>query len=143
MATQVLVLTNLYAYEKGLNRALEAAKLAGAGMNVVFLIDPGSVADIVRGLGQQGWLGSGALRNLETSMLEGYRALATDILEEAQSRFSGAGIAVETSVREMSPHKYICDLLNEKSITVMVSGSPSLAGKLQKILGQIEWIEEE
>lgn len=143
MATQVLVLTNLYAYEKGLNRALEAAKLAGAGMNVVFLIDPGSVADIVRDLGEEGWLGSAALRNLETSMLEGYRALAEDILQEAQSRFSQAGIAVETSVREMSPHKYIGDLLNQKSITVMVSGSPSLADKLEKVLGQIEWIEED
>ena len=143
MATQVLVLTNLYAYEKGLNRALEAAKRAGAGMNVVFLIDPGSVADIVRDLGEEGWLGSAALRNLETSMLEGYRALAEDILQEAQSRFSQAGIAVETSVREMSPHKYIGDLLNQKSITVMVSGSPSLADKLEKVLGQIEWIEED
>lgn len=143
MATQVLVLTNLYAYEKGLNRALEAAQLADAGMTVVFLIDPGSVTDIVRDLGEEGWLGAGALRNLETSMLEGYRALADDILEDAQSRFSQAGISVETNVKEMSPQKYFPDLLNQKPTRVMVSGSSALAGKLEKVLGQLEWIEED
>lgn len=154
MALVTLVLTNPYAYEKALSHALELAvslsesqasmglRIAGVALNVVFLIDPEALDELVHDLGEQGWLGLSSQRSLQSSMLDGYRGLAEDILQEALRDGSQAGLSVETAIKEVPPSIYVDELLNAGSEKLIVSGSSMLAAKLGDRTAQLEWIED-
>lgn len=60
-----LILTNPYAYKHALNRALETAQHLEASLNVVFVIDPNAVSEMVNELRQDGWLITGSLQSLD------------------------------------------------------------------------------
>ncbi|WP_261226238.1 hypothetical protein [Ancylothrix sp. D3o] len=149
-----LVLTNPYAYEKALSRGLELAvslsesqaslgqRIEGVALNVVFLIDPEALDELVQDLGEQGWLGLSSQRNLQASMLEGYRALAADILQEALKDGSQAGLSVETALKEVPPSIYVDELLNAGTQKLIVCGSSTLAAKLGDRTAKLEWIED-
>lgn len=154
MALVTLVLTNPYAYEKALSRALELAisvsesqasmgqTRADVSLSVVFLIDPEALDELVHDLGEQGWLGLSSQRSLQSSMLDGYRGLAEDILQEALRDGSQAGLSVETAIKEVPPSIYVDELLNAGSEKLIVSGSSMLAAKLGDRTAQLEWIED-
>lgn len=154
MALVTLVLTNPYAYEKALSHALELAvslsesqasmgqTSVGVSLSVLFLIDPEALDELVHDLGEQGWLGLSSQRNLQSSMLDGYRALAADILQEALRDGSQAGLSVETAIKEVPPSIYVDELLNAGTQKLIVCGSSVLAAKLGDRIAQLEWIED-
>lgn len=154
MALVTLVLTNPYAYQKALSRALELAvsmkesqtspseTVAAVALSVIFLIDTDALDELVHDLGEQGWLGLSSQRNLQYSMLDGYRGLATDILQEALSNGSQVGLSVETAIKEVSPSSYVDELLKVKTHKLIISGSSMFAAKLGDRTSQLEWIED-
>lgn len=142
MAGVLLVLTNPYAYHKALNWAIEQARESNAGLKAVFAIDSDAVAAMVRELGEKGWLGQGPRRSLQASMLEGYRALAADILEDVLSLCAAAGVSVETEVKEAPLIHYLETLLKQETRTVCVSGSQSIAPAIAPLTG-VKWIQED
>jgi hypothetical protein len=75
-------------------------------------------------------------------MLDGYRALAADILQEALRDGSQAGLSVETAIKEVPPSIYVDELLNAGTQKLIVCGSSVLAAKLGDRIAQLEWIED-
>lgn len=143
MATVWLILTNPYAYDKGIQVVKQQAQELNATVKLVYLIDLEAVTDTVRNLGDEGWLGSGALRNLEASMLEGYRALASDVIENASAELSQAGLLVETDVKEATPEQYVARLLEQVADSrLIMSGSQLTAAKLGELAERVQWVEE-
>lgn len=154
MALVTLVLTNPYAYEKALSRALELAvslsesqasmaqTSVGVSLSVVFLIDTEALDELVHDLGEQGWLGLSSQRSLQSSMLDGYRGLAEDILQEALRDGSQAGLSVETAIKEVPASIYVDELLKAETQKLIVCGSSMLAGKLGDRTAELEWIED-
>lgn len=136
-----LVLTNPYAYEKALERAIAEAEHLRTGLKVVFLISPDAVSEMVRELADRGWLGAESLRTLQTSMLEGYRALAGDVIEEvrrkAQVELTSTGV-----VEEPSLERYIRSLLDQQESKLIISGSKLPIAEMESLLESVEWIEE-
>lgn len=143
MAEILLVLTNPYGYEKALNLAFEEAKQADSLFRVTFIIDPEALDDLMRDLGENGWLGIGSRRSLQISMMEGYRALATDILEEVTRRAISMGIAVKTEVNEEGIRSYLSGLATPGPEKIFVSGSHALGPLIQTLDGPLEWIPED
>ena len=143
MAGVLLVLTNPYAYHKAVSWAIEQARETNTGLMAVFAIDPDAIAAMVRELGEKGWLGQGPRRDLEASMLEGYRALAADILEDVLSLCAAAGVSVETEVKEAPLMAYLETLLKQETRIVCVSSSESVAPTMSEIAAGVKWIEED
>ncbi|WP_254566228.1 hypothetical protein [Oscillatoria sp. HE19RPO] len=143
MAEILLVLTNPYGYEKALNLAFEEAKQADSLFRVTFIIDPEALDDLMRDLGENGWLGIGSRRSLQNSMMEGYRALATDILEQVTLRAVSMGIAVKTEVNEEGIRSYLSGLATPGPEKIFVSGSHALGPLIQTLDCPLEWIPED
>ncbi|NER35471.1 MAG: hypothetical protein F6J93_15955 [Oscillatoria sp. SIO1A7] len=144
MTGVLLVLTNPYAYHKALDWAIEQTKETDTALKVVFAIDSDAVAAMVRELGEKGWLGQGPRRSLEASMLEGYRALAADILEEVLSLCTAAGVQVEeTDVKEAPLMAYLEALLKQETRTVCLSGSESVSPAIANMSAGLKWIQED
>lgn len=137
-----LVLTDAYNYEVALKQALEVAQNSGASLSAVFVIDPNAMQEMVSELEEHGWLIAGSLPTLQPSMLEGYHALATDVLEKVHSRVSQAGLEVKTAVAEAPLDSYIRGLLEQRGSVVIVSGSKALAARLGELSKRVELIEE-
>lgn len=139
-----LILTDTYDYEPALKQALEVAKHSGASLNAVFVIDPDAAREMVSDLEDKGWLGAeSAPSTLQASLLEGYHALATDVLDKARDRASQVGLATETSLAEAPLESYVSGLLGQRGSIVIVSGSKTLATRLGELSQQVEWIEAE
>jgi hypothetical protein len=143
MASLVLILTNPYSYETALNRALAAAREGQIQLKVVFAIDPNAVDELMRDLGENGWLGIGSRRSLQASMLEGYRALAADILQEVEQLCGDREIVVETEVKEAPLSVYLQSLVQQGSERIWVSASKDLSPLVEKIPRPVEWILED
>ncbi|AFY81049.1 hypothetical protein [Oscillatoria acuminata] len=143
MAEILLVLTNPYGYEKALHLAFEEAKQADSLFRVTFIIDPEALDDLMRDLGENGWLGIGSRRSLQISMMEGYRALATDILEEVTRRAVSLGIAVKTEVNEEGIRSYLSGLGTPGPEKIFVSGSHALGPLIQTLDCPLEWLPED
>lgn len=143
MAEILLVLTNPYGYEKALHLAFEEAKQAQSLFRVTFIIDPEAIDELMRDLGENGWLGIGSRRTLQISMMEGYRALATDILEEVSRRAVSMGMAVKTEVNEEGIRSYLSELATPGPDKIFVSGSHALAPLIQTLDYPLEWIPED
>jgi hypothetical protein len=139
----LLVLTNPYGYETALNLAFEQAKAPDTLLRVTFAIDPEAIDDLMRDLGEHGWLGIGSRRSLQISMLEGYRALATDILEDLSRRAVTLGISVKTEVNEQGIRNYLSGLSTPGPQTIFVSGSHALTPLIQTLDCPVEWIPED
>lgn len=138
-----LILTDTYSYESALKQALEVAQHANAALKGVFVIDPEATGEIVNELEDNGWLSSEALPTLQTSLLEGYHTLATNVLEKVQNKAFQAGLAeVETAIAEAPLEDYVQGLLSQRGAVVIVSGSKALAKRLGKISEQVELVEE-
>lgn len=95
-----LIITDPYAYENLLDRALAEAREQAGGLFVVFFLDAGEMKRTIEDLAEKGWLGSGSRRALLESMLGGFRALAEDVLAEAKRRGARAGVEVRTQLYE-------------------------------------------
>ncbi len=143
MAEILLVLTNPYGYEKALNLAFDQAEPGHTPLTVTFAIDPEAIDDLMRDLGENGWLGIGSRRSLQISMLEGYRALATDILEEVSRRAAAIAIPVKTEVNEDGIRNYLRGLSSPGPQKILVSGSHALAPLIQTLECAVEWIPED
>lgn len=138
-----LILTNPYSYDRPLEYFFDQAQLKTAVLKVVFAIDPTAMGEMVDDLGDTGWLSTASLRSLQASLLEGYRALASDVLEEVGDRSRELGLTLETQVVEQSVASYIRSLINLGATQIIVGGSKSLAVNLGELLQKIEWIEQE
>lgn len=143
MAEILLILTNPYGYEQALHLAFEEAKQADCLFRVTFIIDPEALDDLMRDLGENGWLGIGSRRSLQISMMEGYRALATDILEQVTLRAVSMGIAVKTEVNEEGIRSYLSGLATPGPEKIFVSGSHALGPLIQTLDCPLEWIPED
>ncbi len=143
MAEILLVLTNPYGYEKALHLAFEEAIQADCLLSVTFAIDPEAIDDLMRDLGDNGWLGIGSRRTLQISMMEGYRALATDILEEVSHRAVSMGMSVKTEVNEQGIRSYLSGLATPGPEKIFISGSHALGPLIQTLDRPLEWIPED
>lgn len=97
-----LVLANPYDYVPVAEKAISAARAAESGLLVVFYISPTRLRRTVEELGEKGWLGPGSLRQLGDSMLEGYRALAEDVLKAVAERAEAVGVGTQVRTYEGS-----------------------------------------
>ncbi|MCT7981424.1 hypothetical protein [Laspinema olomoucense] len=143
MAEILLVLTNPYGYEKALHLAFEEAEQTHSLLSVTFAIDPEALDDLMRDLGENGWLGIGSRRTLQISMMEGYRALAADILEEVSRLGASRGMAVKTAVNEEGIRSYLSGLSTPGPEKIFVTGSHALGPLIQTLEGPLEWIPED
>ncbi len=143
MAEILLVLTNPYGYEKALNLAFEEAKQTHSLLSVTFIIDPEALDDLMRDLGEHGWLGIGSRRTLQISMMEGYRALAADILEEVSRRALSMEMVVKTEVKEEGMRSYLSGFSTPGPEKIFVTGSQALAPLIQTLDCPLEWIPED
>lgn len=139
----LLILTNPYGYEKALQLAFEEAEQTHSFLSVTFAIDPEAIDELMRDLGENGWLGIGSRRTLQISMMEGYRALATDILEEVTRRAVSLGMAVKTEVNEEGIRNYLSGLATPGPEKIFVSGSSALGPLIQTLDSPVEWIPED
>ncbi|WP_071517288.1 hypothetical protein [Geitlerinema sp. PCC 9228] len=146
-----LVLTNPYTYQKALNRALDRLRATPTSLSdsgeevniwVVFLIDPQTIENMVRDLCDRGWLGASSLHNLESSMLEGYRALAQDVLQEVRRQFEAASTKVETTVASGSLREYVEELVSKEERQIIISYAGAMPAWMHTYENQASFIEE-
>lgn len=138
-----LILTDTYGYEYALKQALEVAQHSGASLNAVFVIDPDAPEAMVGELEENGWLDAKSMpTTLQGSLLEGYHALATDLLDKVRGKVFQAGLSVETAIAEAPIESYVRGLLGQRGSIVIVSGSKSLTPRLGELSTQVELIEE-
>lgn len=137
-----LVLTDTYGYEDALKQALEVARSSGASLNAVFVIDPDSMGQMVGELEENGWLSAGSLPTLQPSLLEGYHALAKDLLDNVQNNAAEVRLPMETSLAEAPLESYIRGILGQRGAIVIVSGSKGLDKRLGELAKQVELVEE-
>jgi hypothetical protein len=108
----------------------------------VFVIDPDAIGNLVRDLCETGWLGLESRRTLYDSMLEGYRALASDVIEDVQHQGSQENLVVEAAIQEGSLKNYLISLLSQGTSQIIVSASRSVEFPGKDIVKHLEWIEE-
>jgi hypothetical protein len=137
-----LILTNPYAYEQALKIATDRTGETGSILNAVFVIDPDAIGNLVRDLCETGWLGLESRRTLYDSMLEGYRALASDVIEDVQHQGSQENLVVEAAIQEGSLKNYLISLLSQGTSQIIVSASRSVEFPGKDIVKHLEWIEE-
>ncbi|MEC4983989.1 MAG: hypothetical protein SAJ37_00985 [Oscillatoria sp. PMC 1068.18] len=142
MAQLWLILTNPYAYEKAVERAVTLAQKNNLQIRVVFLITQQWLDKTVSELSETGWLSSASLRSLEISMQEGYRALAADVLEEVerQTKTNQVEVIVEGVVEAPSLEQYL-NLAIKQGGEQLIIGSPQQTTKLKRSPSSLEWID--
>lgn len=142
--TQVwLVLTSPYAYDRAMQRAGAIARLANVPLHAVFFIEKNAVGTMVKELSDTGWLGPGSLRRLQSSMSEGYRALAGDVLKRVQRKLESVDVISEGIVEEPSLADYLERLLQQGAIQAIVSGAKPVELEDKNLSERVEWIEED
>ncbi len=75
-------------------------------------------------------------------MLEGYRALAADILEQVNQGVAPQGIAVETAIVEAPLVSYLENLLQQEGTKLIVSASHTLALPIEDLAERAILIQE-
>ena len=138
-----LVIANPYAYDRAMWRAISEAQNRQTQLQVVFFIRVGSVGNMIHELSETGWLGAASLRSLKTSLSQGYRALADDVLKRVQRKATQVETIVEGVVEKPSLEQYIHRILAQGAVKVIIAGSKSLAPKLEILPETVEYFEEE
>jgi len=137
-----LLLTNPYAYQGALQKAIAIAEAATTKLQVVFVLDPEAMNLMMQELAENGWLGPGSLRLLENSLMGGYQMLAGDVLEDVAQELSTTDLTYEVTLKEASLQPFVQGLLAQKIETVLISSSHSLLPGLEHLAHQVTWIQE-
>lgn len=142
MTDILLVLTNPYAYEQALSLAVKTAHQEQADLRVVFFISYDAVGEVVDDLAERGLFGTGSLRNLQSTMLEGYRALADDVLQRVKRKAAPLEPILEGVVEQPSLDNYLYRLTEQGQSKLIVSSSHSPSSELGSFLDKVEWVRE-
>ncbi|MGB3514010.1 MAG: hypothetical protein WBA93_33360 [Microcoleaceae cyanobacterium] len=140
-----LAIANPYAYDKAMWKAVSAAQQHQAKLRVVFFINNNSINDVIGELGQSGWLGSNPLHKLQNSMLEGYRALAGDVLKrvERKAKEKAVELEIQEVVEKPSLEKYILEIVGQGATKIIIAGPQLLTTKIGDLPSIAEYIEED
>ncbi len=139
-----LTIANPYAYDRAMQRAISEAQHRQTTLHVVFFICRNSIGEIMHELGETGWmLGSASLRGLQSSMLEGYRSLAEDVLERVKRKATQVELVIEEVEEKPSLERYVHRILAQGAAKVIVAGSKSLNFKKEVLPETVEYFEED
>ncbi len=142
MTDILLVLTNPYAYENALAVAVNKAQQAQVELKVVFLISSDSVSDMMGDLAERGWFGMSSLRTLQNKMIEGYRALAGDVLKRVCRKAAPIEPILEGVVEKHSLVEYLQSRLRQGDSQIIVSSAELPNPEWGNWLGSVDWIKE-
>ncbi|MGK7922319.1 MAG: hypothetical protein AB4080_20170 [Trichodesmium sp.] len=139
-----LVLANPYSYDRAMWKAVSEAQKLQTKLRVVFFINNSSVHDVIGELGQTGWLGSNPLHKLQNSMLEGYRALAGDVLQRVKRKTAEKGMQLEDEevIERPDLEKYLSELVEQNAVKIIIAGPQLLTTKIGNLPSIAEYIEE-
>ena len=140
-----LVIANPYAYDKAMWKAVLETQEHQSKLRVVFFINSNSIHDVIGELGQSGWLGSNPLHKLQNSMLEGYRALAGDVLKRVKRKAKEKNIELESEEIIERPliEKFLFELVEEGATKIVIAGPQLLTAKMGELPHIAEYIEED
>ncbi|MCL2923287.1 MAG: hypothetical protein MGF17_01285 [Trichodesmium sp. MAG_R04] len=140
-----LVIANPYAYDKAMWKAVLETQEHQSKLRVVFFINSNSIHDVIGELGQSGWLGSNPLHKLQNSMLEGYRALAGDVLKRVKRKAKEKDIELESQEIIERPliEKFLFELVEEGATKIVIAGPQLLTAKMGELPHIAEYIEED
>lgn len=138
-----LIIANPYAYDLALERAIAQARSHQTGLQVVFFIRASSVNEMIHDLSEMGWFGGVSLKTLQSSMSNGYRELAIEVLKRVQRKAKPLEPTIEGVVEAPSLELYVEEILSQGALKVLVAGSKSLSFKLKGLPEAVEYIEEE
>ncbi|NET43559.1 hypothetical protein [Okeania sp. SIO2B3] len=140
-----LVVANPYAYDKAMGKGISEAQQNQAKLRVVFFINNNSINDVIGELGQTGWLGSNPLHKLQNSMLDGYRALANDVLKRVKRKAKEKEVELDIQevIERPSLEEYLFELVEEDAIKIIVAGPQLLTAKIGHLPSIAEYIEED
>ena len=140
-----LVIANPYAYDKAMWKAVLETQEHQSKLRVVFFINSNSIHDVIGELGQSGWLGSNPLHKLQNSMLEGYRALAGDVLKRVKRKAKEKNIELESQEIIERPliEKFLFELVEEGATKIVIAGPQLLTAKMGELPHIAEYIEED
>ena len=140
-----LVIANPYAYDKAMWKAVLETQEHQSKLRVVFFINKNSIHDVIGELGQSGWLGSNPLHKLQNSMLEGYRALAGDVLKRVKRKAKEKDIELESQEIIERPliEKFLFELVEEGATKIVIAGPQLLTAKMGELPHIAEYIEED
>lgn len=140
-----LAIANPYAYDEAMWRAISEAQERQTQLVVVYFIGTQAMGNMMHDLAQVGFIGHSSLRNLQSSMLAGYRGLADDVLKRVQRKAKGTRLQIEGVVEEPSLSTYIRQIAKQDPAKIVIAGSNlnSLRRELDKLPEIVEYIEEE
>ena len=140
-----LVVANPYAYDKAMWKAVSEAQQHQMKLRVVFFINNNSIHDVIGELGQSGWLGSNPLHKLQNSMLDGYRALAGDVLKRVKRKAKEKEVELETQevIERPTIEEYVFELVEEGATKIVMAGPQLLTAKIGELPNIAEYIEED
>jgi len=140
-----LVIANPYAYDKAMWKAVLETQEHQSKLRVVFFINKNSIHDVIGELGQSGWLGSNPLHKLQNSMLEGYRALAGDVLKRVKRKAKEKDIELESQEIIERPliEKFLFEIVEEGATKIVIAGPQLLTAKMGELPHIAEYIEED
>ena len=140
-----LVIANPYAYDKAMWKAVLETQEHQSKLRVVFFINSSSIHDVIGELGQSGWLGSNPLHKLQNSMLEGYRALAGDVLKRVKRKAKEKDIELESQEIIERPliEKFLFEIVEEGATKIVIAGPQLLTAKMGELPNIAEYIEED
>jgi hypothetical protein len=75
-------------------------------------------------------------------MLEGYRALAQDVLQEVRRQFEAASTKVETTVASGSLREYVEELVSKEERQIIISYAGAMPAWMHTYENQASFIEE-
>ncbi len=126
-------------------KAVLEAQQRQTKLRVVFFINNNSIHDVIGELGQTGWLGSNPLHKLQNSMLEGYRALAGDVLKRVKRKAKEKEVELETEgvAERPSLEEYMIELVGQGATKIIIAGPQLLTTKIGDLPSIAEYIEED
>ena len=140
-----LVIANPYAYDQAMWKAVSETQEHQGKLRVVFFINNNSIHGVIGELGQSGWLGSNPLYKLQKSMLEGYRALAGDVLKRVKRKAKEKDVELESQEIIERPliKEFLFELVEEGATKIVIAGPQLLTGKMGELPNIAECIEED
>lgn len=137
-----LVLMSPYAYDRAMKQAEKVAKRKETPLRVVFFIEKNAMSDMVEDLSEMGWLGPGSLRTLQTSMSQGYRALADDVLERVERKVEDVEVILEGVVEKPSLINYLNRLSKTEGVKIILGAAELPSVNVEDLPKTVKWIVE-